>query len=154
MKVAFYVWHKSRLLHFSGTTRGWWKGGVSSVALRLFVSRAYVVSARFQLPIESQLRPHAIFPQQRIKKVLPPPTMSTTTTTTTMRTRTRTTTRKVSREIIKILITQLYGKLVDPISQSQRSQVAAQGKEYSQSQLGPQSLFTSAALWLFGSLAL
>lgn len=30
-----------------------------------------------------------------------------------------------------------------------KSPVAAQGKEYSQSQLGPQSLFTSAALWPF-----
>lgn len=68
--------------------------------------RAYVVSTLLQLPIESQLKLHAIFPQQRIKSLLPPPTITTT----------RTTTRKVSREIIKILITQLYGKLVDPIS--------------------------------------
>lgn len=74
--------------------------------------RAYVVSTLLQLPIESQLKLHAIFPQQRIKSLLPPPTITRTTATTT----TRTTTRKVSREIIKILITQLYGKLVDPIS--------------------------------------
>lgn len=75
--------------------------------------RAYVVSTLLQLPIESQLKLHAIFPQQRIKSLLPPPAITRTTTATTT---TRTTTRKVSREIIKILITQLYGKLVDPIS--------------------------------------
>lgn len=106
--------------------------------------RAYVVSTLLQLPIESQLKLHAIFPQQRIKSLLPPPTITRTTATTT----TRTTTRKVSREIIKILITQLYGKLVDPIShRSLKSQRKV--KNTHKSQLGTQSLFTSAALGPF-----